>query len=132
MIKKNKRKQTIKRTEFSKKMLQLDYKITILILIVYLCFEIINAVYMSVMQARMLNTGMIMSITYPFDMGAFTTILSVWVAQLGISSTAYYIMCKSDHKIQLPAKLINTLPEDIKKNVDMTTVITTVLGSTDN
>ena len=74
----------------------------------------------------------IITISPPFNLDMFGVLLSTWVIQLGLSSGAYYIMCKSDHKIQLPMTLINEMPDNIKEQVDMTTIITTVLTCTDN
>lgn len=72
------------------------------------------------------------SITAPFNMDIFGVLLGTWITQLAISSTAYYVLVKSERKVQLPMMLINDLPQDIKENVDMTQIITTVLTSTDN
>ena len=49
-----------------------------------------------------------------------------------MTSGAYYMLCKSDHKIQLPIRLLNDLPNDIKDKVDCTEIINTVLTTTDN
>ncbi|MBO5828714.1 MAG: hypothetical protein J6R59_09715 [Paludibacteraceae bacterium] len=72
------------------------------------------------------------TITPPFDLNVFGIFLSTWIVQLGLSSGAYYMMAKSEHKIELPMALVNDLPQDIKDQVDMTQIITTVLSSTDN
>ena len=41
-------------------------------------------------------------------------------------------MSKSDHKIQLPMAMLNTMPDEIKSQLDLNQVITTVLSTTDN
>ena len=41
-------------------------------------------------------------------------------------------MTRSDHKIELPMRMINTLPDDIKEQVDMNELITAVLQNTEN
>lgn len=74
----------------------------------------------------------ISSIAQPFDLGTLSIVIGTWVAQLGISSGAYYMLAKSEHKIELPMRLINELPDDIKDKVEMTELITTVLNTTDN
>lgn len=73
-----------------------------------------------------------MTIPQIFLLDGFSSLLSIWITQLGISSSAYYIMCKSDHKIQLPIRLLNDLPDEIKEQIDYTQIITTVLSTTDN
>lgn len=66
------------------------------------------------------------------NLDGFGVLLGIWIAQLGISSGAYYMLVKSEHKIQLPMQMINELPDDVKEQVDMNELITTVLTTTDN
>lgn len=121
-----------RKIEFSKKLLIVDYIIAICIIIFLAVCGIKNYIYMSKMQELIIETGYQLSLSYPFDLTNLTVILTVWIGQLAISSTAYYIMCKSDHKVQLPMIMLNNMPDDIKDKVDMTTIITTVLNTTDN
>lgn len=84
---------------------------------------------------ELIEAGMdvsIITITPPFDLSIFGVFLSTWIVQLGVSSGAYYMMAKSEHKIELPMTLVNDLPDYIIERVDMTQIITTVLSSTDN
>ena len=113
-----------KKKEFSKKILIADYLIALLIVIFLIICSIKNYIYVSNIQRTI--------IIYPYDLTNLTIILTAWIGQLGISSTAYYIMCKSDHKIQLPMAMLNTMPDNIKDKLDMTTIVTTVLNATDN
>ena len=71
-------------------------------------------------------------ISPPFDLDMFGVLLSTWIIQLGVSSGAYYVLVKSEHKMELPMELINDLPQEIKEQVDMNQIITTVLSCTDN
>lgn len=75
-------------------------------------------------------------ITPPFNLDIFGVVLGIWIAQLGVSSGTYYVLIKSERKIELhiklPIKLLDTLPEDVKENLDLTQIITTVLTSTNN
>lgn len=118
--------------EFSKKLLCLDYMVAFLLILIQVFFTIKNAEYMATAQALLMESGSCATLIYPYDTSVITQILSFWIAQLGVSTTAYYIMCKSDHKIQLPIRLIRTLPADIKEQVNMDQLITTVLTSTNN
>lgn len=119
--------------EFSKKLLALDYIITMILFIAFFICASINAVYTINITDRLIEASSdISAITPPFNLDIFGVLLGAWVAQLGVSSGAYYVMCKSDHKIQLPMKLINEIPDEIKDDVDMTAIITTALNSTDN
>lgn len=121
-----------KKKEFSKKILIADYLIALLIVIFLIICSVKNYIYMSNIQRIIIETGYQISITYPYDLTNLTIILTAWVGQLGISSTAYYMMAKSDHKVQLPMAMLNTMPDDIKDKLDMTTIVTTVLNTTDN
>lgn len=59
----------------------------------------------------------------------FTTIIVAWVAQLGISSAAYYWKAKNENRIKIPIKVIESLPEDIVDKLDLTQVITSIVQS---
>ena len=125
----------MKKHEFSKKLLILDYIIAgILIGVFFICL-VANGVYTMNISNELLASGIDISsitITPPFNLDIFGVLLGTWVIQLGVSSGAYYLMCKSDHKIQLPMQLVNEIPENIREQVDLTQIITTVLTSTDN
>ena len=124
-----------KKTGLSKKLLYFDYIITAILIIAFFVCTAINGLYTinitNELVARGIDVSMI-SITPPFNLDMFGILLSTWIIQLGVSSGAYYVLCKSEHKIELPMRLINELPEDIKEQVDMTTLITTVLSCSDN
>lgn len=125
----------LKLKEFSKKLLFADYAIAIALIVGFFICIFINGAYAKETYTAMLNSGV--DITYSsvpqiFSLDGFGILLGSWIIQLGISSGAYYMMCKSDHKVQLPMTMINTIPDDIKSQIDLTQVITTVLTSTDN
>lgn len=122
-----------KQMEFSKRLLIYDYFIALILLVVFFLGLGINGIYTMIMANRLLEVGMdISSIATPIDLAVIGTILGIWAGQLAVSSGAYYIMSKSDHKIQLPIRFLNELPKDIQDKVDMTQVITSVLSYTDN
>lgn len=121
--------------EFSKKLLFADYIIAIMLILGYFICVGINGLYAKEVIDSMLDSGIDIScvaIPQLFTLDGFAILLTAWITQLGISSGAYYILCKSDHKIQLPIRLLNDLPNDIKDKVDCTQIITTVLTTTDN
>lgn len=109
--------------QFSKRMLALDYIITGLFIIMILIMSIINACFVSA------NPDATQAL---FDFGTIGIIFSAWIGQLAISSGAYYWMCKADHSIELPIRMINELPEDVKERVDMDNLISSVLSNTNN
>lgn len=87
--------------EFSKKLLIVDY-----ILFILLC------VFAAI-----------------FTMVDFTVVITAWIAQIGVSSTAYYSKAKSENKTKIPMKIMETLPKAIRQELDLTTIITTILQS---
>ena len=127
--------QNKKRKGFSKKLLIADYVIAVILVAVFFICTYINGTYTMNTIDKLIEMGAdvsMVAIAPPFDLNIFGIFLSTWIVQLGLSSGAYYMMAKSEHKIELPMALVNDLPQDIKDQVDMTQIITTVLSSTDN
>lgn len=116
-------------------MLYADYIIAAVLIIAVFILDYINGIYIMETTNKLIEMGADMSINVvspPFNLDIFGIILGVWITQLGISTGAYYVLVKSERKIELPIKLLNDLPEDIKEQVDVTQIITTVLSCTDN
>lgn len=119
---------------FSKKLLFADYIIAILLIAGFFICVSLNGAYAKEIYYVMINNGIDISyssIPQLYSLDGFGILLGVWITQLGLSSAAYYMMSKSDHKIQLPMAMLNTMPDEIKSQLDMTQVITTVLSTTD-
>ena len=124
-----------KKKGFSKKLLIADYIIAVILVAAFFICAYINGTYTMETMDKLTEMGMDVSsvvITPPFNLDIFGIFLSTWIVQLGVSSAAYYVLIKSEHKIELPVQLLNDLPEDIKEQVDVTQIITSVLSSTDN
>lgn len=129
------KKQHKKRKGLSKKLLIADYVIAAILLVALFICIYINGAYTMDVTNELLGMGIDVStaaMTPPFNLDIFGIILGIWIAQLGVSSGAYYVLIKSEHKMELPIQLLNELPEDIKAQVDMTQIITAVLSCTDN
>ena len=127
--------QNKKRKGFSKKLLVADYTIAIVLVVAFFICTYINGVYMMNTINKLIEMGVdvsCMSISPPFNLDMFGILLGTWIVQLGVSSGAYYVLVKSERKIELPIKLLNDLPEDVKEKVDTTQIITSVLSSTNN
>lgn len=121
--------------EFSKKLLFADYIIALAIIFGFFICVILNGAYAKELYISMINSGVDISYSSPpqlYNLDGFGILLGTWITQLGLSSGAYYLMSRSDHKIQLPMAMLNTMPEDIRSQLDMTQVVTTVLSTTDN
>ncbi len=87
--------------EFSKKLLIVDYLILVVLFVCAVIFQEVD----------------------------FSTIICAWIAQLGISSAAYYWKAKSDNRTKVPFKVIESLPEDMRNQIDLTQVITSIIQS---
>lgn len=127
--------QNKKRKGFSKKLLIADYVIAVIFVAVFFICVYINGNYVMETTNKLIEMGMdvsMISITPPFNLDIFGVLLGTWIVQLGVSSAAYYVLIKSEHKIELPIQLLEDLPQDIKEQVDATQIITSVLSCTDN
>lgn len=125
----------MKAKAFSKKLLIADYVVAILLIIGFFICVALNGIYAKEFIAQIMMSGMDVSyssIPQLYNLDGFGVLLGVWITQLGLSSGAYYLMSRGDHKIQLPMALIRDMPDEIKGQVDMTQIITTVLTTTDN
>lgn len=121
--------------EFSKKLLFADYIIAIALILGFFTCVVLNGAYVKEMSITLMNSGIDISyssIPQLYNLDGFGILLGVWITQLGLSSAAYYMMSKSDHKIQLPMAMLNTMPDEIKAQLDITQVVTTLLSTTDN
>lgn len=87
--------------EFSKKLLVVDYLVMI---VLFICAIVVPEV-------------------------DFTTIIVAWIAQLGISSAAYYWKAKNENRAKVPLKVVESLPEDIRQQLDLTQVVTSIIQS---
>ena len=87
--------------EFSKKLLIVDYLILVVLFVCAAIFQTVD----------------------------FTTIICAWIAQVGISSAAYYWKAKSENRVKIPIKVIESLPEEMREKIDLTQVITSIIQS---
>ena len=87
--------------EFSKKLLIVDYLILIVLFVCSVLFPAVD----------------------------FTTIIMAWIAEVGISSAAYYWKSKNENRTKVPLKVVESLPEDIRSQLDLTQVVTSIIQS---
>lgn len=87
--------------EFSKKLLIVDYAILAILVICAAIFQSVD----------------------------FSTIIVAWIAQIGISSAAYYWKAKNDNRTKVPIKVIQSLPQEVRDQIDLTQVITAIIQS---
>ena len=120
---------------FSKKLLIADYTVALLLIAGFFICVTLNGAYTKEVYNTLVNSGMdisYFSIPQLYSLDGFGILLGSWVIQLGVSSGAYYLMSRSDHKIQLPMQMLDTMPDNIKEQIDINQFITTVLSTTDN
>ena len=120
---------------FSKKLLIADYTVTTILIVAFFICVIFNGVYTTNTINRLVEVGLdpsYITIVPPFNLDGFGVFFGAWTAQLGVSSYAYYSLVKRERKMEMPMKLLEDLPQDIKERLDMTTIITTVLSCTND
>lgn len=87
------------KVEFSKKLLIVDYLIMIVLFVCAVFFPAVD----------------------------FTTIIVAWVAQLGISTAAYYWKAKNENRTKVPLKVIESLPAEVREQINLTEIITAII-----
>lgn len=87
---------------FSKKLLLADYVILLLMLVLF-----------AVPGLDTMNWALI---------------VVAWIAQVAISSGAYYWKSKSENLVKLPISMLKELPEDMREKADPNSIIASVLG----
>lgn len=91
----------MKKPEFSKVLLFVDYLIMVVLIF--------------------------LTIKYPeID---FIQLDTVWAAQLGVATTAYYWKTKYDNKIKVPINVIKGLPKSMRDGIDVTQVMVASIQS---
>lgn len=89
------------KTEFSKILLIVDYLILIVLFICAIFFPEVD----------------------------FITIIIAWIAQVGVSSAAYYWKAKTENRSKVPLKVIESMPPEMQDKIDLTQVITSIIQS---
>lgn len=58
-----------------------------------------------------------------------TGVCIAWVAQLGVSTGAYYWKTRSDNRVKVPMNVLKSLPKSMREDLDMTEIITSIIRS---
>ena len=90
---------------FSKKLLIADYVILLLMAVIFFVFSVLDK-----------------------DTGNCVIVMGAWIAQIAISSGAYYWKAKAENLVKMPVQLLVDLPADIKEKADPNQIIAAVLG----
>lgn len=63
-----------------------------------------------------------------FDAMNWALVVVAWVAQVTVSTGAYYWKAKAENLVKLPLLLLAQLPEDMREKSDPNQIIASVLG----
>ena len=63
-----------------------------------------------------------------FDTSTWGLIVVAWIAQIAISTGAYYWKAKAENLVKLPLQLLADLPQDMREKADPNAIISSVLG----
>lgn len=124
-----------KKRGFSKNLLIADYVVTVVLIVALFICSIANGVYIMNTTKELVALGhdiSMITITPPFNLDGFGVFFSAWIGQLAISSYAYYSLVKRERKIEMPMKMLETIPDDIKDRLDMTSIFEAVLTNTND
>lgn len=89
-----------------------------------LCFSKILLIMDYVILVLMLA----MFVVPGFDTTNWALIVVAWVAQLAISTGAYYWKAKAENLVKLPLLLLAKMPKDMREKADPNQIIASVLG----
>jgi hypothetical protein len=89
----------MKKLEFSKKLLIADYLVAVALIVCTILFPEVD----------------------------FVTLDIAWIAQLGISTGAYYWKAKTENRTKVPLNVVKSLPKDMREKVDLTQIITSII-----
>lgn len=90
---------------FSKKLLIADYAILGLMIVVFLVFSLTN-----------------------HDTSNCAIVVGAWIAQIAISTGAYYWKAKAENLVKLPINMLKDIPADMRDKADPNQIIASVLG----
>ena len=60
-----------------------------------------------------------------------SVVVGAWIAQIAISSGAYYWKAKAENLIKMPIQLLKDLPADMRAQADVNQIIESVIGMKD-
>ena len=63
-----------------------------------------------------------------FDTSNWGVIVVAWIAQIAISTGAYYWKSKAENLVKLPIQLLADIPEDMREKTDPNQIIASVIG----
>lgn len=59
----------------------------------------------------------------------FVNITITWIGVIGVTVAVYAWKAKSENRIKVPLKVLESLPEDMRDQLDLTAIITAIIQS---
>lgn len=56
-------------------------------------------------------------------------IVCAWIANIGLSTTAYYWKARTENRVKIPVAVIESLPQEMLDKINLTEVITAIVQS---
>lgn len=56
-------------------------------------------------------------------------ITTAWIAQVGVSTGFYFWKAKQENKVKVPIKILESMPDEYKEQIDLTQIVTTILSN---
>lgn len=60
---------------------------------------------------------------------SFETIICAWIAVIGASVAVYFWKAKTENRIKIPVKVIESLPSEVRDELNLTELLTAIIQS---
>lgn len=60
---------------------------------------------------------------------SFEGVICAWIGVIGASVAVYYWKAKTENRIKIPLKVLESLPETLRADLDLTQIITAIIQS---
>ena len=64
-----------------------------------------------------------------FPEGDYIEIIISWIAKIAATAGIYGWKAKSENRVKVPIKVIESLPEEVRKDLELTQIITSIIQS---
>lgn len=75
---------------------------------------------------------LIRNFCYSTEKAEWVPIIIAWIAQVAISTGAYYWKAKAENLVKLPIAMLKDIPEDMREKADPNAIIASVLNINTN
>lgn len=64
-----------------------------------------------------------------FPESDYNEVLIAWIAQISVTTGVYGWKAKSENRVKVPMKVIESLPKEVREGLEMTQIITSIIQS---